>query len=97
MDQMEVERKLTVIGEYLLTTIAHISVGAGATVNGDPTIIVTVRGTQRCTIHVSSGLLSDRHPTPMELGWALQDNQVAEKVLKVSAFYLNHETVPERL
>jgi hypothetical protein len=48
-------------------------------------------------MRISSALLSDRHPTPMELGWALQDNQIAEKAMEGPAFYLNHEAVPERL
>jgi hypothetical protein len=97
MDNVDVERKLTVIREYLLTTIDHSSVRAGATVNGEPTLIVTAGEGRGCTMRISSALLSDRHPTPMELGWALQDNQIAEKAMEGPAFYLNHEAVPERL
>jgi hypothetical protein len=33
----------------------------------------------------------------MNLGGALEDNHIAEKAMKGSAFYLNHEAVPERL
>jgi hypothetical protein len=97
MDNLEVERKLTVIREYLVTTLAQSSVSEGATLDGEPTFSVTCAGTRTCTIRVSSTLLSDRHPTPMELGWALQDNHIAEKAMKGSAFYLNHEAVPECL
>jgi hypothetical protein len=97
MENLDGARKLTVIRDYLLATIPQSSVCTGATVDGDPTLTVTCGGTGRCTIRVSSALLSDKHPTPMELGWALQDNHIAEKAMKGSAFYLNHEAVPECL
>jgi hypothetical protein len=97
MDNLEAERKLTVIREYLAKTLAQSSVTEGAPLDGEPTFIVTRAGTRSCTIRVSSALLSNRHPTPMELGWALEENHIAEKARKSSTFYLNHEAVPERL
>ena len=97
MDKLEVERKLVIIQEYLIKNFPQSTVRCDGMTNGEPVLALMSDGTRKCTIQVSSALLSDRHPTAMELGWALEDNHVAEKVLNGPQFYLDHEAVPECL
>lgn len=97
MNNLDCDRKLVVIQEYLVKNFPQYTVHCNEMTNGEPVLVLMADSTTRCTIRVSSALLSERHPTPMELGWALQDNHLAEEVSKSSQFYLDHEAVPERL
>ena len=96
MENLDAERKLVVIVGYLEKNFPRSTVHCDEMTNGEAVIVFMSDGT-KCTIRVGSALLSDRHPTAMELGWALQDNHLAEKVLKSPQFYLDHEAVPECL
>ena len=97
MDNVDVERKLVVIQKYLAKSFPQYAVRCDDRATGEPVFVLISSGAVQCRIRVNSALLADRHPTAMELGWALQDNHLAGKVLKTAEFYLDHEAVPERL
>ena len=97
INNLDAERKLVVIQEYLVKNFPQSTVHCDEMTKGESVLVLMSDGTIKSTIRVSSTLLSDRHPTAMELGWALEDNHLAEKIAKTSQFCLDHEAVPERL
>lgn len=97
INNLDPERKLAVIQEYLGKNFPQSTVHCDEMTKGESVLVLMSDGTIKSTIRVSSTLLSDRHPTAMELGWALEDNHLAEKIAKASQFCLDHEAVPERL
>lgn len=97
MENVDVQRKFVVIQEYLVKSFPQCTVHCDDMTSEEPVFVLMSDGTGKYTIRVSSALLTEKHPTAMELGWALQDNHLARKVSKTSQFYLNHEAIPECL
>lgn len=90
MMSQDQERKLVVIRTYLLDTISESTVEEGPLAEGERTLILRYGGTGSCTIQISTALLSDKRPTPMELQAALKQKNMAGKILARSDFYLTH-------
>lgn len=85
------EAKLVVIRGYLQKNIAHGTIQEVSQPGGELKLTVTCGGVSRCTVRVSSALLSDQHLTSIELRWALKERDIARKLFPGDCIDLNHE------
>jgi hypothetical protein len=95
MQHANIERKMVVIREYLQESISDCKVLDGPKTQGEKTLIAIFGKTAKCTLQISSALLSDTNPTPMELGWALKEKNIAGKVTTKPSVYLSHDKLSE--
>ncbi|MCC2641956.1 MAG: hypothetical protein K0S45_2369 [Nitrospira sp.] len=95
MQDANIERKMVVIREYLQKSISDCKVLDGPHAQGEKTLIAIFGKTAKCTLQISSALLSDMNPTPMELGWALKEKNIAGKVTTKPRVCLTHNTLSE--
>ncbi|MEO8325965.1 MAG: hypothetical protein ABI618_08955 [Nitrospirota bacterium] len=87
------DAKLIVIRGYLQKNFAHGIIQEVSQPGGELKFTVTCGGVSRCTVRVSSALLSDQHLTSIELRWALKERDIARKLLSDDCIDLNHETL----
>ena len=95
MDKAEIEAKLVVIRQYLSENISESNVHDGLTQNGERTLIVIFGSSGHCTLQISQALLTDLHPTPLELSLKLKNCNIVGKVLMKGFFYLNHDAISD--
>lgn len=90
------DEKLIVIRGYLQKNISCSTIQEVSQPDGELTLTVTSGGGNRCTVQISSALLSDQHFTSIELRWALKENDIARKMLDSDCIHLDHATLRAR-
>lgn len=89
----DIDLKLTVVRDYLRTTISQCHVTEGAATPEERQLVIIFGNRGRRTVRVSAALLASPRLDPIQFRESLQAQDIARRVLATPGFYLDAEAI----